>query len=130
MPGRGKRVNSTAKNIIFKVYRFFEKESAKTKNKAPPRLTHKTAEATGYSERTVRRIVSEKSAQSGVAFCSPAKRYKLDRKKIVLDDFDTEALRRAIHNFTARRSTRQWTGFHTGFFAGGGGEVIVWGGEK
>ena len=103
MPGRGKRVNSTAKNIIFNVYRFFEKESAKTKNKAPPRLTHKTAEATGYSERTVRRIVSEKSAQSGAAFCSPAKRYKLDRKKIVLDDFDTEALRRAIHEFYSEK---------------------------
>ena len=103
MPGRGKRVNSTAKNIIFNVYRFFEKESAKTKNKAPPRLTHKTAEATGYSERTVRRIVSEKSAQSGAAFCSPAKRYKLDRKKIVLDDFDTEALRHAIHEFYSEK---------------------------
>ena len=103
MPGRGKRVNSTAKNIIFNVYSFFEKESAKTKNKAPPRLTHKTAEATGYSERTVRRIVSEKSAQSGAAFCSPAKRYKLDRKKIVLDDFDTEALRRAIHEFYSEK---------------------------
>ena len=49
MPGRGKRVSSTAKNIIFNVYRFFEKESAKTKNKVPPTLTHKTAEATGYS---------------------------------------------------------------------------------
>ena len=108
MPGRGKRVNSTAKNITFNVYKFFEKESAKTKNKAPPRLTHKTTEATGYSERTVRRIVSEKSAQSGAAFCSPAKRYKLDRKKIVLDDFDTEALRRAIHEFYSGRSTRQW----------------------
>ena len=82
---------------------FFEKESAKTKNKAPPRLTHKTAEATGYIERTVRRIVSEKSAQSGAAFCSPAKRYKLDRKKIVLDDFDTEALRRAIHEFYSEK---------------------------
>ena len=103
MPGRGKRVNSTAKNIIFNVYRFFEKESAKTKNKAPPRLTHKMAEATGYSERTVRRIVSEKSAQSGAAFCSPAKRYKLDRKKIVLDDFDTDALRRTIHEFYSEK---------------------------
>ena len=70
MPGREKRVNSTAKNIIFNVYRFFEKESVKTNYKAPPRLTHKTAEATGYSERTVRRIVSEKSAQCGAAFCS------------------------------------------------------------
>ena len=87
---------------------FLRRKARRPRTKAPPRLTHKMAEATGYSERTVRRIVSEKSAQSGAAFCSPAKRYKLDRKKIVLDDFDTEALRRVYMNFTARRSTRQW----------------------
>ena len=55
----------------------------------------------------MRRIVSEKSAQSGAAFCSPAKRHKLDRKKIVLDDFDTElateALRRAIYEFYSEK---------------------------
>ena len=56
---------------------------------------HKTAEATGYGERSVRRIVAEKSALSGAAFSSPAKRYKIDRKKIVMDDFDMEALRSA-----------------------------------
>ena len=50
----------------------------------------KTAEATGYSERTVTRIVSD---ISGTAFISPAKRYKVYRKKIVLDDFNTETLR-------------------------------------
>ena len=84
MPGRGKRVNSTAKNIIFNVYKYFERESAKTKNRVPPKLTNKTAEATGYGERTVRRIVAEKSTLSGATFSSPAKRYKMDRKKIVM----------------------------------------------
>ena len=99
MPGRGKRVNSTAKNIIFNVYKYFERESAKTKNRVQPKLTHKTAEVTGYGEHTVRRIVAEKSALSGAAFSSPAKRYKIDRKKIVMDDFDTEALRSTVHKF-------------------------------
>ena len=66
----------------------------KSKNRGPPKLTHKTAEATGYGERTVRRIVSEKSALSGAAFSSPAKQYKVDRKKV---DFDTEALRHIVH---------------------------------
>ena len=99
MPGRGKRVNSTAKNIIFNVYKYFENESVKTKNRVPPKLTHKTAEVTGYGEHTVRRIVAEKSALSGAAFFSPAKQYKIDRKKIVMDDFDTEALRSAVHEF-------------------------------
>ena len=53
MPGRGKRVNSTAKTIIYNVYKYFERESAKSKYRGPPKLTHKTAEATGYGERTV-----------------------------------------------------------------------------
>ena len=66
----------------------------KSKNRGPPKLTHKTAEVTGYGERTVQRIVSEKSALSGAAFSSPAKQYKVDRKKV---DFDTEALRRIVH---------------------------------
>ena len=103
MPGRGKRVNSTAKNIIFNVYKFFEKESAKTKCRVPLKLTHKTAEAMGYGERTVRRIVAEKSGLSGAAFSSPAKRYKIDRRKIILDDFDTEAIHRAVHEFYAEK---------------------------
>ena len=33
-------------------------------------MTHKTAEATGYGDRAVRRIVSEKSALNGAAFSS------------------------------------------------------------
>ena len=103
MPGRGKRVNSTAKNIIFNVYKYFERESVKTKNRVPLKLTHKTAEATSYDERTVRRIVAKKSVLSGAAFSSPAKRYKMDRKKIVMHDFDTEALRRAVHEFYSEK---------------------------
>ena len=45
MPGRGKRVNSTAKTIIYNVYKYFERESTKSKYRGHP---HKTAEATGY----------------------------------------------------------------------------------
>ena len=48
MPGRRKHVNSTAKTII---YKYFERESTKSKYRGHP---HKTAEATGYGERTVR----------------------------------------------------------------------------
>ena len=78
MPGRGKRAKSTAKNIIFNVYKYFERESAKTKNRVLPKLTHKTAEPTGYGECIVRRIVAKKSALGGAAFYTPAKRYKID----------------------------------------------------
>ena len=69
----------------------------------PPKLTHKTAEATGYGEHTVRRIVAEKSALSGAAFSSPVKRYKIDRKKIAMDDFDTEAFWSAVHEFYSEK---------------------------
>ena len=82
--------------IIYNIYKYFERESAKSRYRGPPKLTHKTAEATGYSERTVRRIIAEKSALSGAAFSSPTKRYKVERKRI---DFDTEALRRSVHEF-------------------------------
>ena len=47
--------------------------------------------------------MAEKSALSGAAFSSPAKRYKIDRKKIVMHDFDTEALRRAVHEFYSEK---------------------------
>ena len=32
-------------------------------------------------------------------FVSPAKRYKRDRKRIVVNDFDLEGIRRAVHQF-------------------------------
>ena len=68
MPGRGKRVNRTANASIYHVYKYFEKGSAKSKYRGPPKLTLKTAEVTGYSECTVRRIVAEKSE---IGFTSP-----------------------------------------------------------
>ena len=87
MPGRGKRVIRTAK--------YFEKGSAKSKYRGPPKITSKTAEATGYSECTVRRIVAEKSEISGAAFASPPKRCKVKEEYY----FSTEALRRLVHDF-------------------------------
>ena len=104
MPGKGRRANSTAKSIIYNVYKYFERENAKSKYRGPPKLTFETAEATSYSQRTVTRIVTEKSKISGSAFTSPAKRYKVDRKKIVLDDFDTKALQRLVHDFYCEKT--------------------------
>ena len=45
------------------MYKYFKRESVKTKNRVPPKLKPKTAEATGYGKRTVR-IVAEKSSLS------------------------------------------------------------------
>ena len=98
MPGKGKRVNSTAKSIIFNVYSYFERQSQKSKVRGPPKLTSRTADATGYSERAVRRIVAEKKSLEGAAFGSPAKWYKVERK-IIVDDFDMEGIRHTVHDF-------------------------------
>ena len=99
MPGRGKRANSTAKTIIYNVYQYFQKETVKNKYRGALKLTNRTAEATGYSERTVRRIVTEKTELEGAAFTSPAKCYRGERKRIDPDQFDTEVLRRTVHEF-------------------------------
>ena len=77
---------------------FHTSSSQKSKAKGLPRLMDKTAKATGYCERTVRRVVAEKRASDGATFVSPAKR-KRDRKRIVVDDFDLDGIRRAVHEF-------------------------------
>ena len=99
MPVRGKRVSSTAKTIIFNVFSYFKRQSQKSKAIGPPRLMDKTAKATGYCARSVRRVVAEKRASDGAAFMSPAKWYKRDGKRIVVDDFDLEGIRCAVHEF-------------------------------
>ena len=82
MPGRGKRVNSTAKSIIVNVYEYFER-SKKTKASTAPKLVKKISEATGFSVRTVYRVINEKEDLGEGKFESPAKRYhKTSRKKM------------------------------------------------
>ena len=99
MSRRGTRVSSAAKAIIFNVYKYFEWQVSKSKYRGPPQVMCKTAEATGYPERTVRRIAGEKASLCGAAFASPAKRYKVDRRTVCLDDFNVEAIRRVVHDF-------------------------------
>ena len=92
-------MRSAAKAIIFNVYKYFERQASKSKYRGPSQVTLKTTEATGYPERTVRRIVGEKASLCGAAFTSPAKQYKVDRRNVCLDDFDVEAIRRLVHDF-------------------------------
>ena len=68
MPGRGKRVSSTAKTSIFNFFLYFKRQSQKNKAKGPPRLMDKTVKATGYCERSVRRVVAEKRASDGSSY--------------------------------------------------------------
>ena len=65
---RGRIELPTPVYTFYHLYKYFEKGSAKSKYRGPPKLTSKTAEATGYSECTVRRIVAEKSE---IGFTSP-----------------------------------------------------------
>ena len=44
-----------------------------------------------------------KRASSGAAFQSPVKRYTANKARIVLGDFDTEAIRRTIHDFYEKK---------------------------
>ena len=67
---KGKRVRSDSKNIICNVFDYFEGQSKKQKAITPPKLCKKTAEATGYSERTVNRVLSEKRSLEGGSFSS------------------------------------------------------------
>ena len=46
---KGKRLNCTAKNIIFSVYSYFEEQHRKSKVRVAAKLSSKTAQATGYT---------------------------------------------------------------------------------
>ena len=77
------------------MYAFFEEQHKKSKARVPAKLSTKTAQATGYSVRTVERVLAIKRASS--------KRYKASRVRIVVDDFDTDGIRRTIHQFYERK---------------------------
>ena len=80
MSGRGKRARSAAKDIIFNVYKYFERQASNSKYRGPSQVTCKMAETTGYPEQT--RIV--KASMCGAVFTSPAKQYKVDRRTVCL----------------------------------------------
>ena len=86
-------------SIYNHVYKYFEKESVNSKYRRPSKLTSKTAEVTGYSESTVRRIVAERLEISGAAFMSPPKRYKGREDEYDTGWFDTETLWQFAHYF-------------------------------
>ena len=96
---KGKRVRSSSKTIICHVYSYFEKQSTKSKSTVPPKLCKKTADATGLFERTVNRVVAEKRELEGSCFPSPSKRYKKTRERVIVHDFDTDAIRCTVHQF-------------------------------
>ena len=91
-------MRSAAKAIIYNVYKYFERQALKSKYIGLSHVTRKTAGATGYSERTVRRIVGEKASLYEAAFTSPAKLYEVDRRTVCLDYFNIEGIRHLVHD--------------------------------
>ena len=98
MSGRGKRVNSTAKSIIWSVYKYFKKQQAKSKRSYGD-IVKKTMEATAFSRSTVFRVLKEKDKIGDRKFKSPKKRYNKSRVIVSVDDFDVAAIRRTVHEF-------------------------------
>ena len=98
---RGKPYTSREKEIISNVYSYF-KANNPFENKAY--LIRKTAEATKSSFSSVRRISEE--SDDGKGHKSPSRK-KPNRKDVFnkLDDFDQEAVRRAIHWFYNRNES-------------------------
>ena len=45
----------------------------------------------------------EKRKLEGAEFTSPEKRYKKSRLRIIVDDFDCDAIRRTVHEFYAKK---------------------------
>ena len=95
---KGKRVKSTSKSIICNVHDYFDRQSKKHKS-TPPKLSKKTAEATGFSECTVNRVLLEKRKLDGSSFTSPNKRYTESRERVDVDAFDTDGIPRTVYEF-------------------------------
>ena len=90
------------KSIICNVHDYFDRQSKKQKS-TPPKLCKKTAEATGFSEHTVNRVLLEKRKLDGSSFTSANKRYKESRERVDVDAFDTDAIRRTVHKFYEKK---------------------------
>ena len=95
---KGKRVKSTSKSIICNVHDYFDRQSKKHKS-TPPKLSKKTAEATGFSECTVNHVLLEKRKLDGSSFTSPNKRYTESREHVDVDAFDTDGIHRTVYEF-------------------------------
>ena len=75
------RVRSDLKNDICNVYNYFERQGKKQKTSAPINLCNKTAEATGYSVRTVYHVMKGKRSMEEALFSSPAKHKRYGRSR-------------------------------------------------
>ena len=77
----GKRLKSQTKEVVAHVYDYFEELSR----------------CTGLSRASIKKLRKEKADTGGATFSTPTKRYRSSRRLLV-DDFDREAIRRKIYH--------------------------------
>ena len=90
----GKRLKSQTKEVVLNVNDYFEELN---RYKQTQRPLKQTADATGVSCTSIKRLQKEKVDTSGAAFSTPTKRCRVSRCLLV-DDFDCEAIRRKIYH--------------------------------
>lgn len=110
MPFKNNDTRSQTKKVIFNVYNYF-KSLASSDDMALQeyfKQTQKiTADACGVSNTTVRRVCAEGYStddvsdlpQAGPSFNSPRKTYKRRKYATELDYFDSDVIRRTVHEF-------------------------------
>jgi len=103
--------HSQSKKIIYSVYSFLKELSKKSDLTADffKNAQVVTAEACGVGYRTVRRICAEgknninpETPNADPTFVSPRKGYKRAKTVTELDDFDSDVVRRTVHEFYDR----------------------------
>lgn len=100
-----KPIGRQAKEIVFKVYTFFKerkKDHSSLEYQNDVNLAKTVSAATGISERTIRKIVSEGTPQDGTAgtfkFQSPKKNL-FPKKRMEVDSFTLGVIRRKVSQF-------------------------------
>lgn len=97
MGRQGKRLSGTAKRIVLNVTDFMMMEKHAGKAIQRMNVIQRVARACQLSTSTILNI--RRQAENTHVFNTPKKRYKLDRRQIIVDDFDKQAIRRAVHRF-------------------------------
>ena len=91
---RCKRLRSQTKEVVANVYDYFEEASRRHGTQGPLK---RTCDATGVSRTSIKRLWKEKDDPGGAVYSTPTKTYRFSRRLIV-DDFDHEAIRRRIYH--------------------------------
>ena len=100
--GKGTRLPTRARQVVEAVRTFFEKEKATQRSILRNQVVNRTAQACKISPRTVERIHDEFRSSSGLP-SSPEKRYEESRVRVVVDDYNVDAIRKEVHAFYARK---------------------------